>query len=98
MSMEKKDIERLVDYLLGSCQSIDDATNALFDCDSEMLNERDWELINDQIFCCENCGWWYEIGEICEDNLKTKRENKAIIQAAAIILLLLFTFVKIIVN
>ena len=58
-----KNINDIIQSLLGTCQTADDVCET-YDIE---LTEEDWKQIDDEIFRCECCMWWYEIGEQQED-------------------------------
>lgn len=54
--------DTIIEDLRGSCQNLDEP---LENYDAFHL-EHDMDFLNyldDRIFCCESCGWWYEISE-----------------------------------
>lgn len=55
-------IEEFVESLRGTCRSIDEACNE-FGMTFEDLTGEDLEYIDNEIFCCEDCGWWCELCE-----------------------------------
>ena len=68
MRSENFDVHKLVEELQGTCHSISDF---LPDEMNEMdLTTEDHEHIDNEIFLCETCGWWYEVCESgdCEGN------------------------------
>ena len=57
--------------LLGTCQTLDQACLTAGIEESELTLE-ELAAIDEEIFCCEDCGWWYERCEeghdgICSD-------------------------------
>jgi len=66
--------QELVDYLLGSCYTIEDALVAVLEVESldELENELEvLELIDRQIFRCEQCDWWWSVKDVM-----TLKKNK----------------------
>jgi hypothetical protein len=64
MKLNNEQLEQLVDYLQGTCLSLWEATREVFDVDQDDI-ENEMELcdfIDDRIFLCRECGWWYENG------------------------------------
>lgn len=57
-------LTELVELLEGSCDSLDEATYYLFGKDSDFLSQDDLADIDDNVFKCECCGWWYNISEM----------------------------------
>jgi len=57
-------MERFVDYLQGTCLSMWQAFTQLFDTDfDECENEMELcEFVDNHIFLCRECGWWFENG------------------------------------
>lgn len=53
--------ENLVNYFLGSCHSVTEAIAEEFGTTQDeilaILNE-------EEVYLCESCGWWWELGEM----------------------------------
>jgi len=55
-----------------------------FDIDSGELSQEDLEQIDDEIFCCTGCNWWYGVNvqslktdePICEDCCEDSTEDE----------------------
>lgn len=64
MIMSNKENQELVEHLQGTCLCINEALYQLFAVDtSEITNELEMcDYIDNHIFCCSICGWWYEVG------------------------------------
>jgi hypothetical protein len=65
--VENNKIEELINDLEGTCQSFSDG------CDDLNIKENDLtsnqlDMIDERIFNCSTCGWWFESGEQDEDN------------------------------
>ena len=58
-------IQELIDYLQGTCNSLDDGVQTIFgeDFSSFNLSSENHEQIDNEIFLCETCGWWCEMSE-----------------------------------
>ena len=79
--LNEKFLEGIVEDLMGSCQSLEDALDKHY-MELDDLSMKDLEYIDDAIFVCDCCGWWYDLGEIsiiiedalvcmgCEENWK----------------------------
>jgi len=65
-----EEIEQIINYLQGTCKSIDDAIYDIFgeDRDINDLSAGDYASIDERIFLCNTCGWWYEQGEMAEND------------------------------
>ncbi len=61
------DIQVLIDDLQGTCQTIEHFLPE--GMEREDLTETDLETIDQEIFLCEQCGWWFEVSEQTEDGL-----------------------------
>jgi formylmethanofuran dehydrogenase subunit E len=59
----------------------------LCEIDEKSLTLEDWNVINETMFCCDNCGWWYESSEenlldgdlmcdSCYDDYKDQEEDE----------------------
>jgi len=74
MRPEDFDVQQLVKDLQGTCNDIPDYLPE--GMDEYDLTDEDHEFIDQEIFHCTVCGWWYEISEesgkdeselICQD-------------------------------
>lgn len=61
--------EEVVEYLRGTCQSLSEAC-AVFEVDEDSLSTEDYDYLDEEIFRCEECSWWYSMDELsqCEDD------------------------------
>jgi hypothetical protein len=57
------ELYQLIEYLTGSCITISEAMNDLFEKDEDCLTEEQEDKLNQEIFNCSECGWWYEYSE-----------------------------------
>ena len=59
--------EKIVYQLNGSCDSLN---QVLADCEAEELEDHSPFLnyLDNEIFCCNSCGWWSPISEIAEND------------------------------
>lgn len=60
----QRDIDGLIEYLSGTCKSIEEAQETF---GIEELTEDEQEQIDNEIFNCSICGWWSSIEE-CQDD------------------------------
>lgn len=69
----KKKINVLIEYLTGTCHSLDEGCRH---CDyaggEDDLTKEERSYLDEHIGCCDLCGWWDERGcindeEICDD-------------------------------
>jgi len=74
MRPEDFDVQKVIDHLQGTCTETLTNTIEMFypDMKEDDLTEEDHNDIDNQIFNCENCGWWCEAHEqsengYCED-------------------------------
>ncbi len=84
MRPENFNIHELIDSLVGTCMSMQEAINQI---DSEMneedLTSNDLQTIDENIFQCTCCSWWNEIeeanesedGNVCNDCKETDEEE-----------------------
>lgn len=56
-------IEELINSLIGTCKSISNFCEEIFGCDEMDLPMKVLEEVDNAIFECEGCGWWYDRGE-----------------------------------
>lgn len=61
-------LNELVSALQGTCDELNSAINELFgdDYSDDDLTEDDHNFIDNEIFHCDDCGWWYEVVEQSE--------------------------------
>ena len=65
MRLTDEQINELIDYLQGTCKSLDQGIYELFDIDhSDVTNDMAmYNQIDNAIFNCGRCGWWCEVGD-----------------------------------
>lgn len=64
ISLEKA--QEVIEHLNGTCLSIEQGCADL-DVDPEDFLDQHCHLLDDAIFNCEGCGWWFEQGEMADD-------------------------------
>ena len=52
------EMEELIEYLQGSCNTLDDGLEALFNGEVAELSEEGHAILDERIFNCTECGWW----------------------------------------
>lgn len=66
-SLTDKQIDELIEYLQGSCKSLDEGVFACFDLDNtDIITQEQHSQIENVIFTCECCGWWCEAGDYAD--------------------------------
>lgn len=55
-------IDDLVYHLQGTCKFFKEGCRDL-GIDYTTLTQEELEGFDDRLFCCGNCGWWYDTGE-----------------------------------
>lgn len=65
MKPEDFDIQKLVEDLQGTCNNLSDALPEGMEEDD--LTEDDHDYIDNEIFLCDECGWWCESSEANEN-------------------------------
>lgn len=63
MTVTNEQVDELIAYLQGSCKSLDEGCNDVFEQDEDVLTMEQIERIDQEIFKCAGCGWWYETAE-----------------------------------
>jgi hypothetical protein len=60
MKLSDEQLDQLIEYLRGTANSLSDGLRAigLEDLDETELHEDTLKRIDDEIFVCEQCGWW----------------------------------------
>ena len=62
------DIDELIEYLQGTCMSLDEGISDLYpDLDSFNMTEEDHTHLALELFKCECCGWWFETCTECQE-------------------------------
>lgn len=54
-------VEVLIEQLLGTCQDFSEVGVDFYDLDKEEV-----ECIDDAMFNCASCGWWYDTTDMSE--------------------------------
>jgi hypothetical protein len=64
MKITTEQMEELVYELQGTCKALYEVLYSHLDCDiNDVENEIELcNYIDDRIFLCRECGWWYENG------------------------------------
>jgi hypothetical protein len=57
--------DAIIDGLNGSCNSIEQEC-AFWDIDPIEFMDKYSEQLDNTIFNCESCGWWFDVGEHAE--------------------------------
>lgn len=70
-NLEDNKIERLANYLQGTCKSIDESLEYLFDINEDDMSLEDCMYLDQLVFCCEDCGWW-----LCTSEMAENEENR----------------------
>jgi len=74
------DIATVIETLQGSCKTIAQVLNDIYEIDEEVLTEEDLVDIGSEIFLCNDCGWWFDISEmedesVCESCYEYREEQ-----------------------
>jgi hypothetical protein len=67
MKLTSSQIDDLIQELQGTIARLDATTEEMFGISSFDLDMETLEALDQEIFCCECCGWWYEIGELSRE-------------------------------
>lgn len=59
---EAKRINNLIHHIQGTCISLEEACNDL-GFDREDLTMDELEELDNWVFQCDDCGWWYDCGD-----------------------------------
>ena len=70
---EMFEIELFIEHLVGTCKSLDEAKSD-FDLDRE-LTDSEVETIDNEIFRCDGCDWWYNSEEMGRDRCQGCEED-----------------------
>lgn len=66
MKLSLEQLNNIIYDLQGSCQSIDEVINYYTNFDFTSLDLDDLYYIDEHIFNCVTCGWWFEISEMSD--------------------------------
>ena len=55
-------VESIIDGLRGTLKSLAEVCED-HNIDEDELNINELDEIDQNVFCCDGCGWWYETGE-----------------------------------
>lgn len=67
--IKNEDLQGIIEYLQGSCKTLTEGIIAVTENDDlteDDLTAEQMQTIEDEIFLCSVCGWWYEVGEMSE--------------------------------
>lgn len=67
MSIDRDLLNTIIRYLQGTCNTLDDACET-HGIEFIELTHQDFDIIDNEIFHCEQCGWWCEVSERAEDS------------------------------
>jgi len=62
-----RNINELIDYLQGTCKSLEEGCQEVFGISSDELTVKETNDLDMAIFLCEECGWWFEISEMSDE-------------------------------
>lgn len=63
--IREKLIDEIIENTMGTCQSLEEHLE-YFDMEIDDLSMEELGYIDDSIFNCDCCGWWYDLGEISD--------------------------------
>jgi hypothetical protein len=71
MVITDNDILELAESLLRTCKSLDDELEQSLSVTLDEVSLHMLEILDNEVICCETCGWWVETSEAtdgeCED-------------------------------
>lgn len=72
------DVHKIIDTCQGTCsESLQSALDYWYpEMNEDELTKDDLNTIDNEIFLCEQCGWWCEISECAEDEDEICQECK----------------------
>ena len=62
MTIRQELIQNIIEEIQGTCCSLDEICQR-YDLYEEDLTMEELEEIDQEVFCCTSCGWWYQTGE-----------------------------------
>lgn len=60
-------INKIASMLEGTCGTLYGVLDRLYDTDEDAMSLADCHALDDLVFCCEQCNWWFEQGEMGEN-------------------------------
>lgn len=60
-------VNEVAEEVRGTCKMLEE-----FATEEELKNLEFLKAIDDQVFYCIGCGWWYEISDLCDDESETE--------------------------
>lgn len=63
MGVSKEKMEEIINGLQGTCKSLDEVLSH-YEISYYSLSDENFEQLDNAIFCCACCGWWYDTGEL----------------------------------
>lgn len=73
MKVLPEKLQELIDTLRGTCAGLAETCEHMGFMEDD-LTQSQLEEIDDQIFCCEGCGWWDEISELSDTEAQLCRD------------------------
>lgn len=64
-----KQLDEIIEYINGTCHTLDEVVNQITEGEFQEsdLTEEQISKIDNEIFLCEECGWWDEISDKCNE-------------------------------
>jgi len=66
MAIRYKVMDALIENTMGTCQSLEYHLEG-FGMELDDVSMEELGYIDDAIFNCDCCGWWYELSELCPE-------------------------------
>lgn len=63
MALTHSQTEQLIEHLKGTCKSLQEGCMDLFQIDDDELSDENRAQIDDEIFRCNTCDWWFECSD-----------------------------------
>lgn len=60
--MKHAQISFIIENLMGTCKTVEEVCNE-YGLEERDLAAEDFDEIDNSIFLCADCGWWYDLGE-----------------------------------
>lgn len=67
MDITNSDLEVVVSSLVGTCNSLQECLQSLYGINEDELSQENCLYIDENIFCCVDCGWWCYQSEMTND-------------------------------
>ena len=66
--LTNEQVDTIADKLRGQCMLDVEQVCEQMEIDYDDVTIEDLRCLDDKVFCCELCNWWFEMSELSEDS------------------------------